>query len=160
MSITTKTGDKGKTTCNYQIVTKDHVLVETVGTIDELQAVLGIVKIKFQIPEFKIQIEEIQKDLMRINGELACGKKFEEINKRVDFFEAEIMRMEKELPELKEFVVPGKNEIEAFLHLGRTIARRTERRVVSLNNSKKIDEDVLKYFNRLSDYLFIISRTI
>lgn len=165
--ITTKTGDLGQTTCGNKRVDKDGLLVEVVGSVDELQSVLAIAKTRCQISDIRYQIEQIQKDLMMRNGELACGgRRFQmsdvrsQIKKRIRFFENEIERIEKELPELREFVIPGKNESEAFLHLARTVCRRVERRVVSLNKITIINLDILKYFNRLSDYLFIISRTV
>lgn len=158
--ITTKTGDTGQTTCGNKRVDKDDLLVEVIGTIDELQAVLGIIKTKFLISNDQFLINEIQKDLVEISGELACGKKFENLENRIKEIEEEEKNIEKKLPELREFIIPGKNETEAFLNFGRTVCRRVERRVVTLNKCEKINPDVLKYFNRLSDYLFIISRTI
>lgn len=156
--ITTKTGDMGQTTCGNKRVDKDDLLVEVVGTIDELQAILGIIKLK--VKSEKLKVEEIQKDLIEVSGELACGKKFENLEKRVGEIGKEIYVIEKDLPELKEFIIPGKNEAEAFLHLGRTVCRRAERKLVGLNKKQIVDKEILKYFNRLSDYLFILARKI
>jgi cob(I)alamin adenosyltransferase len=160
--ITTKTGDLGQTTCGNKTVDKDDLLVEVVGTIDELQANLGVIKANLSKSLFNKRdlIDKIQKDLMKINGELACGIKFEDLGKRIVEIEKEIEKIEKELPELKEFIIPGENLLEAQIHVCRTVCRRAERRVVSLNKSKKINSDILKYLNRLSDYLFIISRKV
>jgi cob(I)alamin adenosyltransferase len=158
--ITTKTGDQGQTTCDNKRIDKDDLLVEVVGTIDELQAHLGLIKINCKTAKLNNQIDLIQKDLMNINGELACGMKFENLAKRISEIEDDLEAAEKELPELKEFVIPGKNLAEAETHVCRTVCRRTERRIVGLYNRKKINKEIIKYFNRLSDYLFIISRII
>jgi cob(I)alamin adenosyltransferase len=158
--ITTKTGDQGQTTCGNQRVDKDNVLVKTVGVIDELIAVLGIIKVKTQSSDEKLKVNEIQKDLMAISGRLACGSKFENLENRIKEIEDETEKNEKSLPELSEFVIPGKNESEAFLHFSRTVCRRAERKIVSLSKEQTIDKNILKYFNRLSDYLFILSRKI
>lgn len=160
--ITTKTGDKGQTTCGNKKIDKDSLLVNLVGEIDELQAVMGIVRCKFVGDNLKdplqLVIENIQKDLMKINGELACEMKFVEIEKKINGFEKEIEKMEGELPELKEFLIPGVNETEAYLNLARTVCRRIERGAVKLNREKPINSSVLVYLNRLSDYLFLIMR--
>lgn len=160
--ITTKTGDKGQTTCGNKRIDKDSLLVNLVGEIDELQAVLGIVRCKFvgdnRKDPLQMVIENIQKDLMKINGELACEMKFIEIEKKIDGFEKEIEKMEGELPELKEFLIPGINETEAYLNLARTVCRRIERTAVKLNKEKPINSSVLVYLNRLSDYLFLMVR--
>jgi cob(I)alamin adenosyltransferase len=159
--ITTKTGDQGQTTCGNERVDKDDLLVEAIGTIDELQANLGIIKCNLNVETFCemfLRIENIQKDLMNINGELACGIKFDNLEKRINEIENDLKAAEKELPELKEFVIPGKNSAEAQTHVCRTVCRRAERRIVGLCKRKKINKEVIKYFNRLSDYLFIIAR--
>ncbi len=155
MTIMTKTGDEGKTTCGNKRVYKDDLLVEAVGSIDELQSNLGMIKIVCKTVDLNNQIENIQRDLLMISGELACGFKFENLDKRIIEIENSIKKMEEELPELKEFIIPGVNLIEAQIQIARTVCRRAERVVVSLKKSKKINNELLKYLNRLSDYLFL-----
>ncbi|MBU4210876.1 cob(I)yrinic acid a,c-diamide adenosyltransferase [Patescibacteria group bacterium] len=146
---------------------KDGAVLEAVGSIDELVCFLGWAKVKIKNdrkrqnpPSLKAmarrrKIEEIQKDLMGISSELVgCGKW--EGKKEVGEMEKEIVKLKKSLPRPKGFVVPGKNELDAVLHICRSVARRVERRVVSLSKEKKVDKDILSYLNRLSSYLFML----
>lgn len=143
--ITTKTGDQGKTTCANQIVDKDDILVETIGEIDELQAVLEVIG----------GDKEIIRDLGVIMGDLGTNKKFSTFN-----FQFSIEKMEEEIEKnkinLNKFIIFKKKKAKEF-NWARTVARRVERRVVTLSKKQKIDENILKYFNRLSDYLFVIA---
>lgn len=143
--ITTKTGDQGKTTCANQIVDKDDILVETIGEIDELQSVLEMVD----------GDKEIIRDLGVIMGDLGTGKKYSIFN-----FQFSIEKMEEEIEKnkinLNKFIIFKKKKAKEF-NWARTVARRVERRVVTLSKKQKIDENILKYFNRLSDYLFVIA---
>jgi cob(I)alamin adenosyltransferase len=141
--ITTKTGDQGKTTCGNQRVDKDDLLVETIGEIDELESVLELVNID----------EKILSDLRGIMGEIGGGKKFSIFN-----FQFSIEMMEKEIEDEKinlEKFLNFKTEKAKELNWTRTVCRRVERRLVSLNKERKIRNEILIYFNRLSDYLFI-----
>lgn len=142
MPIYTKTGDKGKTGLyNKKRVPKDSPIVEALGSIDELNAVLGTIKLP--------QLTEIQKDLMLINASVA-GYKTEIPD--VQKLEKEIDRMEKTLPKLKNFILP-----QGRLHFARAVCRRAERALIKckINNVKcKI------YLNRLSDYLFVLARYV
>jgi cob(I)alamin adenosyltransferase len=137
--ITTKTGDQGKTTCGNQRVDKDDILVETVGEIDELESVLELVNID----------EKILSDLRGIMGELGSNKKF-----LISNFEFLINEVENNNLDLTEFL-NFKTEKAKELNWARTVCRRVERRLVSLNKERKIRNEILIYFNRLSDYLFI-----
>ena len=141
--ITTKTGDQGKTTCANQIVDKDDILVETIGEIDELQAVLEVVG----------GDKEIIRDLGVIMGDLGTNKKFSIFN-----FQFSIEKMEEEIEKnkinLNKFIIFKKKKAKE-MNWARTVTRRVERRVVTLSKKQKIDENILKYFNRLSDYLFV-----
>lgn len=140
--ITTKKGDEGKSHFLGKVVDKDSPLLEAVGTIDELQAVLEIVEID----------EKIINDLMEIMGFLVCNQKAD-FSKKVDFLEKEIKSAGCNLTEFVKF--KGKKSLE--LNWARTVCRRAERKIVTLNKEQKINKDILKYFNRLSDYLFIKS---
>jgi cob(I)alamin adenosyltransferase len=144
--ITTKKGDKGQTTCRNKRVDKDDLLVEVIGSIDELQAILGLVG----------GGTEIIDDLSQIMGVIGCDSKVD-IMKKVWKLEKEIEKLEKSLPELKQFL-RFKNKKALNFNWARTLARRVERRVVALNKIEKIDGEILIYFNRLSDYLFLKAR--
>ncbi|MDD4784887.1 MAG: ATP:cob(I)alamin adenosyltransferase [Candidatus Shapirobacteria bacterium] len=139
--ITTKNGDKGKTTCGNKKVSKDDLLVEVVGSIDELQAILEMV-----------EENEVVDDLRNIMGELGGGIKF-----LISDFQFSTNKMEEEIkkiPEVKSFL-KFKSQRALKLNWARTVCRRVERRLVSLQKRDKIDQNILKYFNRLSDYLFV-----
>jgi len=144
--ITTKTGDKGQTTCGNKRVDKDSLLVEVVGTIDELQAILELIGGE----DFVVE------DLSQLMGKIGCAKEMD-INKKVLFLEQKIEILEDELSELKKFL-RFKNKKALNINWARTVARRLERRVVALDKQEKQDDKILEYFNRLSDYLFLRSR--
>ncbi len=142
--ITTKRGDGGKTDCGGKRVSKDSLLVETIGEIDELQAILELVG----------RDKKVIKDLGVIMGELGgidSGFKIQE--SRIKQFEEEIGKSDKKLAKFIIFKTKKARE----LNWARTVCRRVERRVVTLSKTKKIDEEVLRYFNRLSDYLFVLA---
>lgn len=139
--ITTKTGDQGKTTCGNQRVDKDDILVETVGEIDELESVLELVNID----------EKILSDLRLLMGELGNDSRYKILDSRIEQLEKEIEREKINLEKFLNF----KTEKAKELNWTRTVCRRVERRLVSLNKERKIRNEILIYFNRLSDYLFI-----
>lgn len=157
MTITTKMGDKGKSRWLGKEVAKDDILLETIGEIDELMAVLGVIKLKVH-KVYKVKIEKIIQDLYLIMGLLSGyeGKKIN-LEERIMNLEKEIEKLEKELKPINEFIVFRKKEA-VYLNWARTVVRRVERRVVSLSKKQKIDGSILIFFNRLSDYLFILSR--
>ena len=145
--ITTKTGDKGQTTCGNKRVDKDCLLLEVMGTIDELQAILELIGDE----------DLIVNDLSQFMGEIGCEVRFKKYDLRIKQLEEEIEKMENELPELKKFL-RFKNKKALNLNWARTVARRLERRIVALDKQEKQDDKILEYFNRLSDYLFLRSR--
>lgn len=136
MKIYTKKGDKGETgLIGGKKVPKTDAVVEALGAIDELNAHLG---------NLNLPLEEIQRDLMSIASEIAGGKKAKASEK---WLEKEIARMQKELPELHNFILPS-----GPIHLARAVCRRAERRVLIIKS--------VKYLNRLSDYLFVLARWV
>jgi cob(I)alamin adenosyltransferase len=143
MSVTTKTGDDGKSRFLGKVVDKDSDLLEAVGTLDELQAL--------------IEDGEIQKDLYGIMGELGYDKKVDSLELRVTSLEKEIERIEKDLKPITGFLI-FKNQKAREINFARTVCRRAERRLVTLSRSQQIDPNILIYINRLSDYLFMLSR--
>jgi len=148
--ITTKRGDGGETDCGGRRVRKDDLLVEVIGEIDELKAIL----------EMFGGDKGIIKDMGMIMGKLGTGKKFSIFNPPAGRagFEFSIKKMEEEIEKsnvnLNKFVI-FKTKKAKELNWVRTVCRRVERRIVALSKKNKIDKNILKYFNRLSDYLFI-----
>lgn len=171
--IYTKTGDNGETSlCNGFRTSKDSLRVEAYGSIDELNAFIGLAVVKTDQADLKYQLMEIQKELHAIGSNLALPNALEQahINGGVEnripkITEEKILQVEswidkfdKELPPLDKFILCGGNDESALLHVARTVCRRAERRIVSLKKIEEVDRNVLKYVNRLSDYLFTVAR--
>lgn len=166
MSITTKTGDQGQTQLGSGRVSKDHLTIQLIGEIDELQSVLGMLKCEIVDVGtchgmfLRKEIEKIQKDLYVINGEMSgFGGKLDYDQKLIEMEEL-INKWEGKLPVLKEFIIPGENQSEALAHFARSVCRRVERSVVGLKKQKDINFNAIRYFNRLSDYLFMVARLL
>ncbi len=168
MSIYTRKGDKGSTSLGSGVrVSKDDVRVEAYGTVDELNAVLGVagselVHIKEGYSKYLLEIiHQVQDDLFCIGSYLsnpANANLVELLPQRTTVFERYIDEMTEKMPELSNFILPGGGKAGAFLQLARTVSRRAERRLVSLLKKAKINEGVVMYINRLSDLLFTMSR--
>ena len=160
--VTTKTGDQGNTTLgDGSHVSKDNVRVHCLGSIDELNASIGLARVTLS-EDHEADLKSIQNDLFNIGGELSIPKVDKTLlhEDRVDFLEKMIKSMNKQLPPLEEFIIPGGSETGARLHVARSICRRAERDLVSLNNIEKLSTDILIYVNRLSDYLFVLARLV
>ena len=162
--IYTKSGDKGDTALgDGSRVSKDSERVIAYGNVDELNASIGIVK-NFASQEMSGILSEIQNDLFDLGADLCVPdenesqKKLKISNNQVKKLESNIDFMNKTLQPLKSFILPGGSKTASFMHLSRTICRRTERSLVSLKRKEKINENALKYLNRLSDWLFVASR--
>lgn len=160
--VYTRTGDKGLTSLiGGKRVSKDSPRVSAYGDIDELNAVLGIVRSQAKDDEIKTTLSVIQNDLFIIGADLASPmdivaprikpNSIERLERRIDKFL-------EELDPLKEFVLPTGSGVGHYLHLARTVSRRAERSVVKLKREEEINENVLKYVNRLSDLLFVMAR--
>ncbi|MDE6451389.1 MAG: cob(I)yrinic acid a,c-diamide adenosyltransferase [Odoribacter sp.] len=166
MKIYTKTGDKGMTSLiGGKRVPKNSIRLESYGTIDELNSYLGVIRSFVKDGLLADELVEIQSRLFDIGGHLATDPDNQAIKIQLGVNEASIQllekaidRMDAEVPPLKYFVLPGGNQIVAFCHVARTVCRRAERRMLDLAENSNVDESVLKYINRLSDYLFILSR--
>ena len=168
MVIYTKKGDKGMTSLGSGIkVSKDNVRVDAYGTVDEVNALLGVVSSECsQINEgYAKYLNEIlrqaQDDLFCIGSYLsnpANANLLDLLPQRVAVFENYIDEMTSKMPELSNFILPGGGKIGSLFQFARTVCRRAERGVVSLSKKNKINEDVLQYINRLSDLLFTMSR--
>ena len=162
--IYTKSGDKGDTALgDGSRVSKDSERVIAYGNVDELNASIGIVK-NFASQEMSGILSEIQNDLFDLGADLCVPdenesqKKLRISNNQVKKLELNIDFMNKTLQPLKSFILPGGSKTASFMHLSRTICRRAERSLVSLKRKEKINENALKYLNRLSDWLFVASR--
>lgn len=172
MKIYTKTGDKGETSLfTGQRVSKTSPFFEALGAVDECNSTLGIAIAHLpQTPEMKDvkqQLETVQHALFDVGAAIATPRtsavssKLEKTrfdHEEIEMLEKWIDKMEAELAPLKTFILPGGHPAGAFLHLARTICRRAERRVIPLNAD--ISETILVYLNRLSDYLFSLSRYV
>jgi len=167
MKIYTKTGDRGETGLfGGERVSKSSLRIEAYGTVDELNAYIGLATTGVTESSIKSLLEKIQNQLFTIGADLATpsNKKNEKLNiKRTpkDFhsaIEKEIDKYEEKLEPLKSFILPGGSTGAAHLHICRTITRRAERRVVALNNEEKIGENIIIFLNRLSDLFFVLAR--
>ncbi|NVK21398.1 MAG: cob(I)yrinic acid a,c-diamide adenosyltransferase [Kangiellaceae bacterium] len=162
--ITTKQGDNGRTRiANGDIKLKSDIRICAIGDIDELNAALGLVKALLKSYPYDDCHEKdlifIQNRLFDIGGELALPENTVLEMDSVIFLEAQIDAINSKLPALKEFVIPGENYISAQTHLARCIARRAERQLVALNQEcSELNLISLQFINRLSDYLFVLSR--
>lgn len=159
--IYTRTGDKGSTGLGGGVrVDKDHARVEAFGTVDELNSVIGML-LACELPDaIRAVLDDVQNDLFDVGSELAQpGRELipaayvERLEQVLDGFNAD-------LPPLKEFILPGGGVAAAHCHLARTVCRRAERRVVTLARSETINNDSLRYLNRLSDLLFVLARVL
>jgi ATP:cob(I)alamin adenosyltransferase len=161
MSIVTKTGDDGTTGLwSEERIPKDDMRVEAYGTLDELSSALGIARHLCFEDEVLYAIDDLQKLLFRVSGELASlGRPFDRpILPQDEATMAErIAALEERIP-LTGFVLPGMTQGSAALDLARTIARRAERRVVSLSRRDGVSQDLMRLLNRLSDYLYMLAR--
>jgi len=167
MSIYTKFGDKGKTSLFAgKVVSKASLRVNTYGTLDELNSYLGVILARAKNKKLLQELVIVQKDMFEIGAYLANPSKENNRNlekyleDKVKGFEKEIDDLTKQLPNLKNFILPGGGEIGSMLHFARTLTRRAERRVVELSEKEKISSEVLIYMNRLSDLLFMYARFI
>jgi cob(I)alamin adenosyltransferase len=166
MNLYTRTGDSGKTSIIGGRVDKDHLRVEAYGTIDEANSYVGLAMTMLTDPMFKDiyqELEKIQHELFDCGGDLAVAKEkypYKTTAEMVLFLEGRIDHYVKEAPELERFILPGGSSASAAVHLARTVTRRAERCTVSLHKEMDINDIVLKYLNRLSDYFFAIARVI
>ncbi len=167
VKIYTKTGDTGLTSLiGGTRVPKHHLRVECYGTIDELNAYIGLIRSYEISNDLKDELLEIQYLLFAIGALLAADpekskmKLYNIANDDVKFLERAIDRMDHELKPLKNFILPGGNTVVSHVHVARCICRRAERIVVHLAASSEVSGSIIIYLNRLSDYLFVLARKI
>ena len=159
--IYTKTGDKGTTGLgDGSRVEKDHMRVEAYGTVDELNSAIGLLMCEELDEKLQQWLVDVQHELFDLGSEL-CVPNYKVINdEMITRLEDQIETMNADLPYLKEFILPGGNRPASLCHMARTICRRAERRVVTLQGSTEINAAGLKYLNRLSDWLFVAARVL
>ena len=166
----TGTGDKGKSVFGKIILPKSDSVFEAIGSLDELNAVIGFCRVEVEknrsMDGKKIAeiLFEIQETFFLIQAEIASARFKFDIPRRMDSrevvsLEKIIEELSKKLPEINKFQIPGGSELSARLNIARTIARRAERAVVSFNQ-KKISSELVRYLNRLSSLLFVMSRYV
>jgi cob(I)alamin adenosyltransferase len=169
IKIYTKTGDLGKTSLiGGTKVPKSDIRIETYGTVDELNSYIGLLNDHLNDQQTKAQLKEIQDRLFTISSSLACDPDKEPLMKipdlkeeDVQLLEREIDKMNEELPVMKNFVLPGGHPAVSTAHITRCVCRRTERLCVNMKEHDVfVDPLVIKYLNRLSDYLFVLARYI
>ena len=157
--IYTKTGDTGKTGLgDGSRVDKFDPRIDGLGSIDELNSVIGIILTEDIHKTTNQNLLKIQHDLFDIGGELSIPNYSKVTIKKVEFLEEQIDRMNSDLDPLKEFILPGGSKASALCHHARTVCRRAERILVQLQQKDKINKTSLMYINRLSDYLFVCAR--
>ncbi|QCR23341.1 cob(I)yrinic acid a,c-diamide adenosyltransferase [Pontibacter sp. SGAir0037] len=166
MKIYTKTGDKGTTALiGGTRVTKSHLRIETYGTVDELNSYIGLVRDQEVNKKRADLLKEIQDRLFTVGATLATDPEKATKMTTPDLYEEDVVLLEKEIdliteqvPPLKAFVLPGGHQSVSFCHVARCVCRRAERLVIRLQEESYVDELVVKYLNRLSDYLFALCR--
>ena len=166
MKIYTKTGDKGSTSLiGGTKVPKSDLRIEAYGTVDELNSYTGLCKDLLTDDHGKKILQEIQDRLFTIGSSLACDPvkepkmKIPDLKETdIELLEKEIDRMDKLIPPMKNFILPGGHATLSQLHIARCVCRRAERCCVRLDDRDDADDIIIKYLNRLSDYLFVLSR--
>ena len=167
MKIYTKTGDGGETGLfGGERVSKNTIRIEAYGTIDELNAFIGLTIIEVSDKSVKDLLQKIQNWLFSIGADLATpdNEKTKKLNvfrtseEYYRYIEKEIDKYESKLDELRNFILPGGTRGAALLHICRTITRRAERMVVALNSTVKIGNNIIIFLNRLSDLFFVLAR--
>lgn len=165
MKIYTKTGDQGTTSLfGGKRVSKADLRIDTYGTVDELNSYLGLLRDQEVNHKRKEFLVEVQDRLFTIGSILATEPGNTKVKiphlqeSDIEVLEKEIDAMEAILPPMRFFVLPGGHTAVSFCHIARTVCRRAERLTIALNATEVIDGLVIKYLNRLSDYLFMLSR--
>ena len=168
MKIYTKNGDRGKTSLiGGKKVSKHDLQVEAYGSIDELNSFMGLLKDYSKNDKINQVLFKVQLKLFTIGSILAQENTssnsviLEKLNisaKDTNFIELQIDKLEKKLPKLSKFIIPGGHKLVSYCHVSRSICRRAERKITKLSDSVKLDSNILPYINRLSDFLFVLSR--
>ncbi len=157
-------GDTGETSLfGGKKVGKDECQVQAYGDVDELNSYIGLVRSFNTHKELDPLLENIQENLFILGSQLASveNSRLPQLTKdNVEFLEENIQHLERELSQLRKFILPTGTQTSALLHVARTVCRRTERSIVTLSKVKKLDENSIPYINRLSDLLFDLARWV
>lgn len=157
--IYTRTGDAGETgMADGSRIAKDDLLMHVQGDVDELNSLLGLLANKLSDVQLEI-IRDIQHDLFDIGGEISLAQSLIKAE-NIEALEYQVNSFNEGLEPLKEFILPGGSETGALCHLARTVCRRAERNMVSLNRERELNSLTLAYLNRLSDFLFVFARVL
>jgi cob(I)alamin adenosyltransferase len=174
MKVYTKTGDKGTTALfGGTRVPKDHIRIDSYGTVDELNSYIGLIRDQEMNVHYKSILIEIQDRLFTVgailatpvekeilkNGELRL-KNLGIVPTDIELLENEIDAMEETLPQMTHFVLPGGHQTVSYCHIARCVCRRAERLAVHLSHNETVPEIAIQYLNRLSDYLFVLARKL
>ncbi|RVT98037.1 cob(I)yrinic acid a,c-diamide adenosyltransferase [Mucilaginibacter limnophilus] len=167
MKIYTKTGDKGYTSLiGGTRVPKYHLRIESYGTVDELNSYIGLIRDQPEAAAYRDILKHIQDRLFTIGASLAADPEKSKMvipdlhTADIELLESEMDAMNSYLPELKHFILPGGSTAISYCHVARCVCRRAERIVVHLAEESMVDEKVIIYLNRLSDYLFMLARKL
>ena len=167
MKIYTKTGDKGETSLfGGKRVPKNDARINAYGTSDELLSWIGLIRDQEIDNHHKQTLIEIQDRLFTLGAELAADpgkpklKKPDLYDSDVEFLEKEMDKMNETLPQMTHFILPGGHTTVSYCHIARTVCRRCERLVIELSQKEEINSLITRYLNRLSDYIFVLSRAI
>lgn len=168
MKIYTRTGDNGTTgLVGGTRVKKYDIRLEAYGTIDELNSYIGLIRTLQSDEQADRILEKVQNKLFVIGANLATEESIGEIKRQLPVNKQDIVILEEamdqmtaELPELRNFILPGGCQASSFCHVARTVCRRAERRIVELAEKTEVDQNLITFVNRLSDYLFVLSRKV
>ena len=167
MKIYTKSGDKGETSLlGGKRVSKSHPRVEAYGNIDELNSLIGLIRSMTDDKQVTDILLKVQNNLYHIGSLVACDSckqqdKLIHVNEAdIEYLEKEIDNITNTLPALTAFIIPGGNQLVSFTHLSRCVCRRAERSVIALSERSSVENQIIIYLNRLSDYLFTLTRKL
>jgi cob(I)alamin adenosyltransferase len=165
MKIYTKKGDEGKTSLiGGTRVKKSHIRIESYGTVDELNSFIGVIRDSAKDKFKDAELQHIQDHLFTLGADLATDKSKSKMKnpileeKDVEHLENSMDEMGKELPDLMNFIIPGGDLTSSYCHVARCVCRRAERIAIELGEEEEVDPLIIKYLNRLSDYLFTLAR--
>jgi cob(I)alamin adenosyltransferase len=165
--IYTRTGDKGETSLiGGMRVPKYHLKIDAYGTVDELNSFIGLLRDHDIDPHYKNILFQVQENLFVVESVLAAGDEafFKTLpcitGHDISLLEQEIDEMNRLLPELHNFILPGGHLAASYAHVARCVCRRAERIIIELSEKEPLPEIIIMYINRLSDYLFVLARKI
>jgi cob(I)alamin adenosyltransferase len=167
MKVYTKTGDKGETSLfGGKRVKKYNLRINAYGTSDELNSWIGLIRDQKIDQHYRDILAEIQDRIFTLGAQLAADPDKPKLKlphielKDIELLESEIDKMDESLPPMTKFTLPGGHTTVSYCHLGRCVCRRCERLVIELSDEAVVDELIIQYLNRLSDYLFVLGRKI